>query len=86
MAKVYVLVTESMYDYECYLSTNVFAKYEDAKKSFDEAVKEEKANDHLMEEDNCIIDEDENDFLIYADGRYVEDHYHIYIEEKEIIE
>lgn len=86
MAKVYLLITKSVYDYEYCVDVSPYTKFENAKKAFNEAVEEEKLNDHLMEKDNCTIEEDENDFLIYAEGRCGEDFCHIYIEEKDIIE
>ena len=57
----------------------VFSTREKAKSYFDECVADIKANDHLMELDDKVIDDYENYFSIYQEGFWSEDRYEIEI-------
>lgn len=59
-----------------------FSTREKAKAYFDECVADEKANDHLMELDNKVIDEGEYYFSVYQESFWSEDRYEIEIIEK----
>ena len=79
---VYVLKIDCAYDGNAGTEVAIFSTFEEAKRHFDAHVDAEKANDHLMEFDDKIIEESEDRFAIWQDGRYCEDHYEITIEEK----
>ena len=59
-----------------------FSTREKAKAYFDECVADEKANDHLMELDNKVIDEGEYYFSVYQESFWSEGRYEIEIIEK----
>ena len=79
---VYVVKIDATIDGSTDTEMKVFSTREKAKAYFDECVADEKANDHLMELDDKVIDEEENYFSVYQDGYWSEDHYEIEIIEK----
>lgn len=79
---VYVVRIDATIDGSTDTEMKVFSTREKAKAYFDECVADEKANDHLMELDNKVIDEGEYYFSIYQEGFWSEDHYEIEIIEK----
>ena len=81
---VYVVIADSTLDCSTDTDIKVFSTYEKAKAYFDECVADEKANDHLMESDDKVLEESENHFAIWQDGYYCEAHYEISIVEKEV--
>ena len=81
---VYVVRSDSILDCSTDTDMKVFSTYEKAKAYFDECVADEKANDHLMELDDKVIDEEENYFSVYQEGYWSEDHYEISINEMEV--
>ena len=81
---VYVVRSDSTLDCSTDTDIKVFSTYEKAKAYFDECVADEKANDHLMELDDKVVDEEENYFSVYQDGFWDEDHYEISINEMEV--
>lgn len=82
LTTVFVVRADSTLDCSTDTEMKVFATREKAKAYFDECVADEKANDHLMELDNKVIDEGEYYFSIYQEGFWSEDHYEIEIIEK----
>lgn len=81
---VYVVRADSTLDCSTDTDIKVFSTYEKAKAYFDKCVADERANDHLMELDDAIIDEKEGYFSVYQDGFWDEDHYEISIDEMEV--
>lgn len=81
---VYVVKIDATIDGSTDTEMKVFATREKAKAYFDECVADEKANDHLMELDNKVIDEGEYYFSIYQEGFWSEDRYEIEIIERMI--
>ena len=79
---VYIVRADSTLDCSTDTDIKVFSTYEKAKVYFDECVADEKANDHLMELTDKVLEESENHFAIWQDGYYCEDHYEIEIIEK----
>ena len=79
---VYIVRTDSTIDCSTETDIKVFSTREKAKSYFDECVTDEKANDHLMELDDKVVDEEENYFSVYQEGSWSEDHYEIEIIEK----
>ena len=79
---VYIVRTDSTIDCSTDTEMKVFSTREKAKAYFDECVADEKTNDHLMELDDKVVDEEENYFSVYQDGYWSEDHYEIEIIEK----
>lgn len=79
---VYVVRAESTIDCSTETTMRVFSTREKAKVYFDECVADEKANDHLMELDNKVVDEGEYYFSIYQEGFWSEDRYEIEIIER----
>ena len=79
---VYVVKIDATIDGSTDTEMKVFSTREKAKAYFDECVADEKANDHLMELDNKVIDEGEYYFSIYQKGFWSEDHYEIEIIER----
>ena len=47
---------------------------EEAKRIFKENVEYIKKNDHLKDQDDVVIEEDDKSFVMYPDGSYSEDH------------
>lgn len=82
LTTVFVVRTDSTLDCLTDTTTKVFSTREKAKAYFDECVADEKANDHLMELDNKVIDEGEYYFSIYQEGFWSEDRYEIEIIER----
>ena len=82
--KVWVIVSESVCDNDNTLSVDVYSTPEKAKADFDKIVARAKANDHLYDTENCVVEESETEFCVYADGAYSEDHFSMSILEKEI--
>ena len=81
---VYIVRADSTLDCSTDTDMKVFSTYEKAKACFDECVADEKANDHLMELDDVVVDEEERYFSVYQDGFWDEDHYEISINEMEV--
>lgn len=79
---VYVVEINMVIDGSTDTKMKVFSTREKAKAYFDECVADEKANDHLMELDNKVIDEGEYYFSIYQEGFWSEDRYEIEIIER----
>ena len=79
---VFIVRIDSTIDCSTDTTMKVFSTREKAKAYFDECVADEKANDHLMELDDKVVDEEENYFSVYQDGYWSEDHYEIEIIEK----
>lgn len=79
---VYVVRIDTTIDCSTETEMKVFSTREKAKAYFDECVADEKANDHLMELDDKVVDEGEYYFSIYQDGYYSEDRYEIEIIER----
>ena len=79
---VFVVRIDSTIDCSTETDIKVFSTREKAKAYFDECVADEKANDHLMELDNKVIDEGEYYFSIYQEGFWSEDRYEIEIIER----
>ena len=79
---VYVVKIDATIDCSTETEMKVFSSREKAKAYFDECVADEKANDHLMELDNKVVDEGEYYFSIYQEGYWSEDRYEIEIIEK----
>ena len=82
LTTVFVVRIDSTIDCSTETTMKVFSTRKKAKAYFDECVADEKANDHLMELDNKVIDEGEYCFSIYQEGFWSEDHYEIEIIEK----
>ena len=79
---VYVVKIDITFDGSTNTETKVFSTREKAKVYFDECVADEKANSHLMELDNKVVDDYENYFSVYQEGFWSEDRYEIEIIEK----
>lgn len=79
---VYVVKIDATIDGSTDTEMRVFSTREKAKAYFDECVADEKANDHLMELDNKVVDEGEYYFSIYQEGFWSEDRYEIEIIER----
>ena len=79
---VYIVKIDATIDGSTDTEMKAFSTREKAKAYFDECVADEKANDHLMELDNKVIDEGEYYFSIYQEGFWSEDRYEIEIIEK----
>ena len=79
---VYIVKIDATIDGSTDTEMRVFSTREKAKAYFDECVADEKANDHLMELDNKVVDEGEYYFSIYQKGFWSEDRYEIEIIEK----
>ena len=79
---VYIVKIDATIDGSTDTEMRVFSTREKAKIYFDECVAGEKANDHLMELDNKVVDEEENYFSVYQEGFWSEDRYEIEIIER----
>ena len=79
---VYVVKIDMAFDGSTDTEMKVFSTREKAKAYFDECVTDEKANDHLMELDNKVVDDYENYFSVYQEGFWSEDRYEIEIIER----
>lgn len=79
---VYVVKIDVTIDGSTDTEMKVFSTREKAKAYFDECVNDEKANDHLMELDDKVVDDYEYYFSVYQEGYWSEDHYEISIEER----
>lgn len=79
---VYVVKIDITFDGSTNTETKVFSTREKAKVYFDECVADEKANSHLMELDNKVVDDYENYFSVYQEGFWSENRYEIEIIEK----
>lgn len=82
---VYVVRIDATLDCSTETEMKVFSTRKKAKAFFDECVADEKANDHLMELDDKVVDEGEYYFSIYQEGYYSEDRYEIEIIEKVVL-
>lgn len=79
---VYIVKIDATIDGSTDTEMMAFSTREKAKAYFDECVADEKANDHLMELDNKVVDEGEYYFSIYQEGFWSEDRYEIEIIER----
>lgn len=79
---VYVVKVKMTLNGSTDTDVKIFSTREKAKIYFDECVAGEKANDHLMELDNKVVDEEENYFSVYQEGFWSEDRYEIEIIER----
>lgn len=90
MKYVYVLLEEGSWDYEFTNHTEVYAKYEDALKSFKNLVKSAKLDMKEWTEDAVEIqhidkDTEQASFEIYEDGDFTRLHDTITILRKEVM-
>ena len=81
---VYVVKIDMAFDGSTDTEMKVFSTRKKAKAYFDECVADEKANDHLMELDDKVVDDYENYFSIYQEGYWSEDRYEIEIIERAV--
>ena len=81
---VYIVKIDATIDGSTDTKMKVFSTYEKAKAYFDECVADEKANDHLMELDDKVVDDYENYFSVYQEGFWSEDRYEIEIIERAV--
>lgn len=79
---VYIVTADMTIDGSTDTEVKVFSAREKAKAYFDECVADEKANDHLMELDDKVINDYEDYFSIYQAGHWSEDRYEIEIIER----
>lgn len=79
---VYVVKIDMTLDCLTETEIKVFSTREKAKAYFDECVADEKANNHLMELDNKVVDEEEHHFSVHQEGFWSEDRYEIEIIER----
>lgn len=79
LAFVYIVKIDATIDGSTDTKMKVFSTYGKAKSYFDECVADEKANDHLMELDDKVVDDYENYFSVYQEGFWSEDRYEIEI-------
>ena len=79
---VYIVKIDTTIDGATDTEMRAFSTREKAKAYFDECVADAKANDHLMELDNKVVDEGEYYFSIYQEGFWSEDRYEIEIIER----
>lgn len=79
---VYIVKIDATIDGSTDTEMMVFSTREKAKAYFDECVADEKANDHLMELDDKVVDDYENYFSVYQEGFWSEDRYEIEIIER----
>ena len=82
LTTVFVVRIDSTIDCSTDTEMKVFLTREKAKAYFDECVADEKANDHLMELDDKVVDDYENYFSVYQEGFWSEDRCVISIEER----
>ena len=81
---VYVVRIDATIDGSTDTETKVFSTIEKAKAYFDECVANEKANDHLMELDDKVVNDYEYYFSVYQEEHWLEDCYEISIEERKV--
>lgn len=81
---VYVVRIDMTIDGSTDTEMKVFSTREKAKAYFDECVADEKANDHLMELDNKVVNEGEYYFSVWQEGFWSEDRYEIEIIERRV--
>lgn len=81
---VYVVRADSTIGCSTDTTMEIFSTREKAKAYFDKCVADEKANDHLMELDDAVVNEKEGYFSVCQDGFWDEDHYEISINEMEV--
>lgn len=73
MKEIYLVVTHAVSDCEdCGVGTQVFSTYEDAHRAFGNYVSGEMA--YIAEEEDWIVEQSEDSFCAYEDGRYSESH------------
>lgn len=83
--KVYIVTEIRKCDFDVDVITNVHLTYETAKKQFEQKVVEAKEETHLhLKTHSIVVDESEDYFDIYEDGRAPEWNIILRIEEKEI--
>ena len=79
---IYIVKIDTTIDGATDTEMRAFSTREKAKAYFDERVADEKANNHLMELDDKVVDDYENYFSIYHEDFWSEDRYEIEIIEK----
>lgn len=73
MKEIYLVVTHAVSDLEdCGVATQVFSTYDKAKKAFDAYVSGEMS--YIAEYEGWVIEQSEDSFCAYEDGRYSESH------------
>lgn len=86
---MYLVTSEYAMEFENGSSTKLFAYYDAAKAYFYSAVSENEQNDHLVGREDTVINRDVSglyldEYEIYKDGHYCEDHFSIRIEEVKV--
>lgn len=82
MEKVWVVIIDDVYDYECAIDTEVFSTEEKAKAYLKEVVCDFKNTRDLQYYE---IDDDTDEFYCaYLEGRYSEEHFEVSIRMREI--
>lgn len=83
MKKVYLVIIDSIYEFMDFgFLTNAFSSYGKAKEYFDIIVSQEK-ND-IKDKEDWVIEEDDDRFCAYVEGRFSESHSFVQIRELEI--
>ena len=73
MKEIYLVVAHAVSNCEdCGVGTQIFSAYEDAHRAFDNYVSGEMA--YIAEEEGWIVEQSEDSFCAYEDGRYSENH------------
>lgn len=80
--KVYVLIVESVIDYNTWQEIKVFANHKDAEEAYDEEV----VLATIDADEDWEIEESSMSFSIYEDGYYTRNHIDVVVLEKEVIE
>lgn len=81
--KVFVVVNEQTYGGVCdEPRIDAFESYEKAKVAFDKHIELQR---EYAKNDDWEIEEGENSFMSYEDGRYLENHSCIYLMEQEVL-
>ena len=84
--KVYAIIKVDVIEgYETISVIGIYKDYSKAQKKFKSAVKKEKAENSNYDQSNPAFDDftdEEDDFCIWKDGRFMEDHTTITIETK----
>lgn len=83
MKEVYLVILDSIYKFMDFgLLTKAFSSYGKAKAYFDIIVSQEK-ND-IIDKEDWVIEEDDDRFCAYVEGRFSESHSFVQIRELEI--
>ena len=78
--EIYIVVQDSVYDFESSTTVEGFHNYDDAVKRVNQIFEQDKEeNPHWYNSDSYVVEKTDGQFEVYEDGSYCENHLAVFI-------